>query len=237
MPSDRNDLVIVGAGGHGREALSVVRATNAAGRSDWEFRGFADDGDVDPRLLDRLGAQLLGGIEVVTEGDAEFVIAIGDNEVRRRIAHRIGRPTAAILVDPTAWIGPDVAIGEGAMVYPGSRCTTNVVIGRHSHVNCGATVSHDCRIGDFVSVSPGALINGGVTIGDGAFIGTGAIVLPGIEIGPGATIGAGAVVTSDVETGRTLVGVPARPMTKPTHDPKPREDPDHDDDHRGQRDR
>ena len=207
MPSDPTDLVIVGAGGHGREALSVVRAA----RPEWTFRGFVDDGTVDRHLLDQLDAPLLGGIDVLTKTEDEFVIAIGDNETRRRVAAAIGRRTRAVLVDPTAWIGSDVVLGDGAMLYPGSRCTTNVVIGRHTHLNCGATVSHDCRVGDFVSISPGALVNGGVTIGDGAFLGTGAIVLPGLEVGTGATIGAGSVVTSDVGSGQTLVGVPARP--------------------------
>ena len=39
-------IVIVGAGGHGRETLNIVDALDA----DWEFLGFIDDG---PGVLDR----------------------------------------------------------------------------------------------------------------------------------------------------------------------------------------
>ena len=39
------DLVIVGAGGHGRETLDIVEAINADALT-WNFLGFVDDGEV-----------------------------------------------------------------------------------------------------------------------------------------------------------------------------------------------
>lgn len=219
------DLVIVGAGGHGREAVSVARAAKRAGSADWNVIGFVDDGasdgSVDTELVKRLGTRLLGGISLLEQSSpvdrgsahmaAAHVIAVGDSRARQAIEARIdpGR-VAAVLVDPTAWIGEDVELGPGAMLYPGSCCTTNVRIGRHTHLNCGVTVSHDCRVGDHVSLSPGVLLNGEVTIGDGAFLGTGAVVLPGRHVGVGAVVAAGAVVTTDVAPGVTVAGVPAR---------------------------
>jgi sugar O-acyltransferase (sialic acid O-acetyltransferase NeuD family) len=201
-------LVIVGAGGHGREALAVARAVNRA-RGRWHVIGLVDDGAHDRRLVD--DAIVLGTTRFVIDHGDEHVIAVGSPPLRRTIAERIGDAAPAIsLVDPSAWIGDDVVLGDGAMVYPGAICTTNVRIGVHSHVNCGVIVSHDCRIGDFVSLAPGVKLNGAVTVGDGAFLGTGAIVLPGRTIGQDAVVGAGAVVVDDVEPGATVVGVPAR---------------------------
>ena len=44
------ELVIVGAGGHGRETLDIVEAINAV-KPTWEFAGFVDDGKI---IADRL---------------------------------------------------------------------------------------------------------------------------------------------------------------------------------------
>lgn len=206
--SDR--LAIIGAGGHGREALGVARAADAV-RPRWNDIVLYDDGVPDGELLARLDTALAGPVDAVIRDHLDHVIAIGDPTIRRRIADEIDETATAItLVDPTASLGDDVTLGAGAMVYPGAICTTNVRIGRHSHLNCRSVVSHDCRVGDFVSLSPGVLLNGNVTIEPGAFLGTGAIVLPGVRVGQDAVVGAGAVVIDDVPPGVTVVGVPAR---------------------------
>jgi acetyltransferase-like isoleucine patch superfamily enzyme len=93
-----------------------------------------------------------------------------------------------------------------------------VRIGNHFHLNLNSTVGHDVVIGDFVTVFPGVNISGNVVIGDKTTIGTGSSILPGVRIGSGCFIGAGAVVTKDVEDGQTVVGVPARPLTKKISD-------------------
>jgi acetyltransferase-like isoleucine patch superfamily enzyme len=51
-------------------------------------------------------------------------------------------------------------------------------------------------------------------IRNGASIGANATILPGVEIGAGSMIGAGAVVTKSVAEGLTVVGNPAKEITK-----------------------
>ncbi|HZA25007.1 MAG TPA: DapH/DapD/GlmU-related protein, partial [Dehalococcoidia bacterium] len=53
-----------------------------------------------------------------------------------------------------------------------------------------------------------------VHIGRYVWIGGGAIILPGVTVGDDAVIGAGSVVTRDVEEGSTVVGSPARQVSR-----------------------
>jgi sugar O-acyltransferase (sialic acid O-acetyltransferase NeuD family) len=203
-------LVIVGAGGHGREALDIVEALNDQ-QARYEVRGFvASSGD--EALLERRGARLLGDVDLLADLDVGYVLAIGMPWDRRSVGDRIdgyGRDEVS-LVHPAATVGGDNRLGPGAIVAAGARITTNVVTGRHTHLNVAAVVSHDCVLGDYVTISPGGLVNGNVTLEDEVFLGTGAIVTPGVRVGARARIGAGAVVVDDVPPDVTARGVPAR---------------------------
>jgi sugar O-acyltransferase (sialic acid O-acetyltransferase NeuD family) len=212
---EKRKLVVVGAGGHGRETLDVAE------RAGFEVLGVVSADRPDDELLARRGTHWLGGIDALIRlggrggrefGGVSYVLGIGDPGVRRRLDTEFtaaGIP-AATLVHPWANTGADVYFDDGVILAAGSHVTTNVVLGRHTHLNVGAIVSHDCRIGNWVSLSPAVAVNGNVTIGDGVFLGTGAVVTPGCTIGDGAVIGAGAVVVGDVPAGVTALGVPAR---------------------------
>ena len=205
-------LVIVGAGGHGREVLDIVEAQVAAGVDRYAFAGFVDDGEPDGERLGRRNARYLGPVSWLLSHDAAFVVGIGDGAVRRRIVEQFdaaGR-RAATLVHPLASIGSDVELADGCVIAAGARVTTNVRLGRHCHVNVNASISHDCRLGDYVTVSPGSVVCGTVTAGDGVYIGANACLLPGVTVGAGTMIGAGSCVTRDVGADCTVVGVPAR---------------------------
>jgi sugar O-acyltransferase (sialic acid O-acetyltransferase NeuD family) len=207
-------LVIVGAGGFGREVLDIVAAVNATGPM-FDFLGFVDDDEnLNVELLRRRGAALLGAVDALAGIDARYVIGIGSPVARRSVDERIGawRRLSLSITHPACTVASEVVIGPGAVLAAGARLSTNLQIGRHFHANPNATVGHDCVIGDWVTLSPGAHISGNVTLGDGVLIGTGATVIQGCSIGDWAVIGAGAVVVRDVEPGVTAAGVPARSL-------------------------
>lgn len=202
------DLVIVGAGGHGRELFSTVAAINALDPT-WSVLGFVDD---DPRHLervDRLGSSVLGTLGWLADRDVSVAIGIGTPAVRRSIVGRLALPDDAYpaIVHPSASIGVDVRLGPGVLVYERSVLTTAVRIGAHTHVNVGCAVQHDSTVGAFVQLSPGVFVNGDCTIGEDVFLGTGAIVTRGCAVGDAARVGAGTVVLSDVAPRVTAVGV------------------------------
>jgi sugar O-acyltransferase (sialic acid O-acetyltransferase NeuD family) len=215
-------LVIVGAGGHGREVLDVVEAVNAAsversGEPVWRVLGFADDRLVVGEPLERLrrrGVEVVGTLDDVAGTEALVVVAVGDPAVRRDLVERaggLGLHLAPALVHPSATLGGDVALGAGVVVAAGSQLTTNVRVGTGAQVNVGCSISHDVTLGDHVTLSPGCRLTGGVTVEAGSFFGVGALVAPGVRVGAGARVGAGSVVLHDVAPGTTVHGTPARP--------------------------
>ena len=206
-----HDLIIVGAGGHGRETLDIVEAINARTPT-WVVQGFVDDDkDLSTELIDRREAKLLGTSSWLRDSFAQFVIAIGSSHVRAIVDERIdlAAQTAPALVHPSATIAADNLLGPGVLIAAGAHVTTNVILGRHVHLNVACVVSHDCVVGAYTSLAPGAMLNGNVRVGERVLIGSGAVVLPGVTIGDDAVIGAGAVVTKDVPAGVTAKGVPA----------------------------
>lgn len=204
-------LVILGAGGHGRELLDIVEAINA-NNPRYEFLGFLDDTGGNDALLTRRNTTVIGPISDLERIDAVYAIGMGASEARRRfdqLATSWGRQ-AAVLIHPEATLGSDLTTSPGCVIAAGARVTTHTSLGRHTHLNINATVSHDCSLGDYVTLSPGSHVSGWTVLEHGVTLGTGAITKDRINIGEGSIVGAGAVVVADVPAFVIAKGVPAR---------------------------
>jgi len=121
-------------------------------------------------------------------------------------------------------VGPFVEVQAGARI--GERCK----IQSHSFICAGVTIEDEVFVGHGVmfinDLHPRAVGGDGDLAGTddwtmvetvverGASIGSNATILGGVRIGSGAVVGAGAVVVRDVAAGSTVVGSPARPVSR-----------------------
>lgn len=195
-------LIIIGASGHGKVVADL------AIKNEYEILGFVDDGKPEG---EHFGFPILGKVEKILEfgQDCEFVIAIGNNEIRKKIAeHYLVKWTK--LVHPTAVIGHGAEIGEGSVVMANAVLNADAKVGKHCIINTAAVVEHDNFLEDYVHISPNAALAGTVLVGEKTHIGIGAIVKNNITITADVVIGAGAVVVQNIQEQGIYCGVPAR---------------------------
>ena len=203
-------IIIVGAGGHGRVVLDILRASG-----EHEVAGFVD---ATPALAGQKveGLPVFGAANVLPKVRQQkiqgAVVAIGDCRVRQKYAQVLKEHgfQLANAIHPRAAVAPSTSMGENVVIAAGACVCAHASIGNSVILNTSCVVDHECQIGQGVHVGPGAILGGRVRVGDEAWIGLGSNVIQCITIGRQAIVGAGATVIRDVPDRATVVGVPAR---------------------------
>jgi len=190
-------IILYGGGGHARVVVDCLTSRRQP------LAGFVDD-NPQARLLT---LSHLGSYDPSMNGKDLFIIAVGNNQIRkeicRKIVHHFGKA-----IHSTALISDFAQVAEGCMIFHQSVIQSGTTVGSHVIFNTASQVDHDCVINDFAHIGPGAVLCGNVTVGEGTLIGAGAVILPGIKIGKWTTVGAGAVITKDLPDNSTAIGTP-----------------------------
>lgn len=210
--SHERRIVIVGAGGFGRETASALGAGAATGGP--RPVGFLDDAS-ELAGATIAGLPVLGGLDQIDRFlDCDVVLTIGSPRnygVKRLLADRFGAAVSyATVVHRMASVGAQTVLGEGTVLLAGVVVTQGVHIGRHVGVMPNVVMTHDDTIGDYATIGAGTTLAGAVTVGEGAYVGSGVSVREHVAIGAGSLIGMGSVVLGDVPPGETWAGAPAR---------------------------
>ncbi len=207
-------IVIVGAGGHGRVVLDILRNNHQ-----FSIAGFIDS-DPAKHHQEMDGIPILGDLSLVPQfrdmGIEGAIVAIGDNRIRDTFAGTLEQAGIGLVsaIHPSANIAGNAAIGKNCVLCAGANICTHVIIEDSVILNTGCIVDHESRIEKAAHICPGVRLAGHVRVCEFATVGIGSTIIQNLKIGPSAMVGAGSVVIEHVPAYSTVVGVPAKVIKK-----------------------
>lgn len=208
------DIIIIGAGGFGREVKCLIEDINKSlPKKKYNVIGFIDDGL--EKGMDIHDLQVLGGMDylLALEEKPSLVLGIGTPRTKESIQISLKDYDFPNIIHPSVDIdGCNISIGNGCVICKGSILTCDINIGNFVTINLMCSIGHDAVIKNFSSLMPSVNISGEVLIEKNVFIGTGAKVINRLTIGSNTIVGAGAVVSKSLPMNCTAVGIPAKPI-------------------------
>lgn len=209
MDMQREPVVIIGAGGHAKEVIDIIRTQGLYG-----IVGCLDQAESCGRSI--LGVKIIGNDSLLAElfrsGIKNAFVAIGDNRIRAEKARQLQNLGFCLInaLSPYAYIADTVSLQAGIVVMPGAVVNVDCCIMANAIVNTKVSLAHDCILGAFSHIGPGSTLAGNVQVGEGAFIGTGTSIIPRINVGNWSVTGAGAVIVADIPESTLVIGVPGK---------------------------
>ncbi len=200
-------IIIVGAGGFGREAYYLIKDINKI-KPTWDFLGFLDD--TRTSLQDKkIDAPILSTIDGWTPSDDEwYALGIASPRVKELVVERLrkkGIKNFATLVHPSAYVNETVVLGEGCTISGGSigDCSK---LGDFVNI-AGSMIGQDVEIGDYTTTT-GYVNIPNSCIGKRVFIGSHSVILN--NLGDDVEVVAGSIVFHKIKDGLKVMGYPAK---------------------------
>ena len=211
--AESTEIVLVGAGGLGREVLNyVIEAIRLSPHM--RVKGFLDDNPSAVRP-DHCAFPILGSIlDYPIEPQERFVMAIGDGVKRAELIRKMEARSARFvtIIHPTAYVASNATVGNGCIVGPFSAIGSDARVGDHVLLTWYSSLAHDAISHPFAVLSPYSTANGGAILEEGVFLGTHAVIHPMIRVGAWSKVASGSVVYRDVPPNCLALGNPAKAL-------------------------
>ncbi|KIC63410.1 acetyltransferase [Chryseobacterium taiwanense] len=207
MP-DKKNIVIIGYSGHSFVVLDAAKEMNMNVKYYCEKKRAS----FNPFEIDYLGNE--GSDSFDWNCADEFILGIGDNKIRQKVANLILSKKKIVLnvVHPSSIISNYAIFGVGNFIAANVTINAFAKILDNCILNTGCIVEHECVIESGVHIAPGAVLAGNVHVGENSFIGANSVVKQGVKIGDAVTVGAGSVVIKDIPDNEIWAGNPAKKL-------------------------
>ncbi|RAR66717.1 sugar O-acyltransferase (sialic acid O-acetyltransferase NeuD family) [Paraburkholderia unamae] len=209
MSNAHRNLLIVGAGGFGREVLAYVEDDNPL----FKVKGFLDGRphalDATPRDVPIVGDPLT----YQPLPNEAFMAALGDPQQRFKYTatlRDVHDVDFATVVHPRANVSKHAHLAHGCIIGPGVGISVDTHVGAFTCIQEYTVVGHDARIGEWSQINSHCTIAGGARIGNFVTIHPNCVITSRAVIGDGATVAPGSVVIGRIPAGITVLGNPAK---------------------------
>jgi sugar O-acyltransferase (sialic acid O-acetyltransferase NeuD family) len=210
---DKKKLVIIGAGGLGREVLFLLQDINTKADA-YDILGFMDN-------TPELKGKTVNNLPVLGDNfwlqnyqdEISAVIAIGNSRVRKMVFDEFSNKEnisfPSIIANDVKY-SDTITMGKGCIISFSSLLTVNISLGNFVFINTNCAIGHDAVLEDFVTLYGNVSVSGNVTIGKYAEIGNGTRIIQNKSIGENSKTGIGSIVVRNVPANCTVFGNPAK---------------------------
>ena len=205
------DLIIIGAGGMGRQMYVFAQSCKGCG-VEYTIKGFLDD---NPHAMEGFDGfpPVLGTVDgYKIQSNDVFFNSIGDITAKKKCINKILDKGGEFitLIHPTATISESSHVGRGCMFSARSGMGVESSVGDFCLIQDNAIIGHDVHVGNFCRIDCNVVLIAGVKLEDEVCVHTSSVINHNIHIGEGAKVGALSFVIRNVKPGTTVQGNPAR---------------------------
>lgn len=167
------NLLIIGAGGHGKCCYEIASRMNCFDKID-----FVDDGADEIQVLNKKVAGKQSNLSDLRENYDSAFVAIGNNLIRKQITEELKQLGFQLvnLIDPSAVVSQYCKLGEGIVVFPNATVEIESDIGSGVIISSNSVVHHNAVVEDFVLIYANCVVRPVVTIKELTVLKSGSIV-------------------------------------------------------------
>ncbi len=209
------DVIIVCAGSYGREVYWCLQEKNRHAMEKGEeppfnILGFLSDVPVD---LEHYGIKnkVIGRIENWQPiADEKYALGLGKPTDKKKLAVKLKQRNFEFInvISDYANYPPDLQMGEGCFISPGTFISCDVKLGNFVNIN-GSMIYSGAIIEDYCTTTGFTVVQKAI-IHEGVYIGSKAVVMHDCEVGEWSNISVGSVVTANIKSHVTVFGMPAQ---------------------------
>jgi sugar O-acyltransferase (sialic acid O-acetyltransferase NeuD family) len=205
------DLIIVGAGGFGRDLYYIIKESQGY-NIDFRILGYLDD-DLDsmkgyldyPKYIGKISTHKVSENQI-------FICSVANINHKVNIIESLIKKGAIFIniIHSTARIAKSAKLGIGLIIGPLVSIGADSRIHNHCILQTGVIVGHDAIIGEYSRIDNYSILVAGVVLEKFCTIHSNSVINANIKINEKAIVGACSFVIKNVESGVTVFGNPAR---------------------------